>query len=220
MSVIQARPTRYAGCHFRSRLEARWAVFFDFLGIRWVYEPEGFVGCYGMPYLPDFHLPDLYIEGNAVLSTLCNCDRSEAADSGVYVEIKPTAEALHRDGRKLGCCIDYHATPISHSGLLILGDPSDPRLGVPVYSLLKWWKGVALHRVAFHKFANSWELSYVDYSYGGIENVDGDSGIPRGSTPITTTFVEKAQWSGRSAIEQALTAARSARFEHGESGAT
>jgi hypothetical protein len=34
--------TRYAGCRFRSRLEARWAVFFDRLGIAWEYEPEGF----------------------------------------------------------------------------------------------------------------------------------------------------------------------------------
>jgi hypothetical protein len=35
--------TKYKGCRFRSRLEARWAVFFDALGIRWWYEPEGFM---------------------------------------------------------------------------------------------------------------------------------------------------------------------------------
>jgi len=40
--AIAAIPTRYAGCHFRSRLEARWAVFFDHMRIDWVYEPEGF----------------------------------------------------------------------------------------------------------------------------------------------------------------------------------
>jgi len=34
--------TKYRGCRFRSRLEARWAVFFDALGIKWWYEPEGF----------------------------------------------------------------------------------------------------------------------------------------------------------------------------------
>lgn len=34
--------TRYASCRFRSRLEARWAVVFDTLGISWQYEPEGF----------------------------------------------------------------------------------------------------------------------------------------------------------------------------------
>lgn len=51
--------TFYAGCRFRSRLEARWAVLFDSLGIRWDYEPEGFdLGECGY-YLPDFflHLP-------------------------------------------------------------------------------------------------------------------------------------------------------------------
>ncbi len=35
--------TKYKGCRFRSRLEARWAVFFDALGIKWRYEPEGFI---------------------------------------------------------------------------------------------------------------------------------------------------------------------------------
>lgn len=32
-STIKAIETSYAGCRFRSRLEARWAVFFDTLGI-------------------------------------------------------------------------------------------------------------------------------------------------------------------------------------------
>lgn len=56
--TIRAIETRYAGCRFRSRLEARWAVFFDTMGIRWEYEPKGFVTKAG-PYLPDFRLPDL-----------------------------------------------------------------------------------------------------------------------------------------------------------------
>jgi hypothetical protein len=30
---------RYAGVRFRSRLEARWAGFFDGIGSRWNYEP-------------------------------------------------------------------------------------------------------------------------------------------------------------------------------------
>jgi hypothetical protein len=48
-------PTRYKGYHFRSRLEARWAVFFDQLGLDWEYEPQGYV-LDGTPYLPDFKL--------------------------------------------------------------------------------------------------------------------------------------------------------------------
>ena len=53
---IKAIETRYKGYRFRSRLEARWAVFFDALCIEWEYEREGFVLPYG-PYLPDFWLP-------------------------------------------------------------------------------------------------------------------------------------------------------------------
>lgn len=54
-TTIPAIETRYAGCHFRSRIEARWAVFFDHLGIGWEYEPQGFDLDSG-PYLPDFLL--------------------------------------------------------------------------------------------------------------------------------------------------------------------
>lgn len=54
--AIKPIETVYAGCRFRSRLEARWATFFDALGIKWVYEPEGFELADGTRYLPDFHL--------------------------------------------------------------------------------------------------------------------------------------------------------------------
>lgn len=50
--------TRYAGHLFRSRLEARWAVWFDSLKVRWDYEPEGFDLGDGFTYLPDFWLPN------------------------------------------------------------------------------------------------------------------------------------------------------------------
>ena len=42
MEQIKAIETVYKGYKFRSRLEARWAVFFDALGVEWEYEPEGF----------------------------------------------------------------------------------------------------------------------------------------------------------------------------------
>jgi len=53
--AIKAIETSYGGCRFRSRLEARWAVFFDTLHIEWQYEPQGFATPYGL-YLPDFWL--------------------------------------------------------------------------------------------------------------------------------------------------------------------
>lgn len=36
---IAAIPTAYAGNAFRSRLEAKWAAFFDLIGWQWTYEP-------------------------------------------------------------------------------------------------------------------------------------------------------------------------------------
>lgn len=57
MSVVRPIETLYAGCRFRSRLEARWAVFFDRMRIPWEYEAQGFDTPAG-PYLPDFVLTD------------------------------------------------------------------------------------------------------------------------------------------------------------------
>lgn len=48
---IKAIPTTYAGVNFRSRLEARWAAFFDLADIKWEYEPFDLEG-----WCPDFLL--------------------------------------------------------------------------------------------------------------------------------------------------------------------
>ena len=53
--TLQAIETEYRGYRFRSRLEARWAVFFDALNVEWVYEEEGFDLPSGW-YLPDFRI--------------------------------------------------------------------------------------------------------------------------------------------------------------------
>lgn len=55
--MLKPIETEYNGYRFRSRLEARWAVFFDTLGIKWEYEKEGY-NLDGVWYLPDFWLPD------------------------------------------------------------------------------------------------------------------------------------------------------------------
>lgn len=54
--TVKAIETEYKGYRFRSRLEARWAVAFDAMGIEWQYEPEGYVLDDGTKYLPDFKL--------------------------------------------------------------------------------------------------------------------------------------------------------------------
>lgn len=51
--------TRFHGVTYKSREEARWAVFFESLGIDAKYEPEGFELILNrMRYLPDFYLPE------------------------------------------------------------------------------------------------------------------------------------------------------------------
>jgi hypothetical protein len=71
-SLIQAIETNYAGCRFRSRLEARWAVFFDHARLlrsdrtfEWAYEPANFRLANGY-YIPDFRTrligPDGFLE--------------------------------------------------------------------------------------------------------------------------------------------------------------
>lgn len=48
-------PTRYNGQRFRSKTEARWAIFFDILNVPYAYEPEPY-------HLGDhFYLPDFYL---------------------------------------------------------------------------------------------------------------------------------------------------------------
>lgn len=62
--MIKSIDTRYKNHLFRSRLEARYAVLFDALNIKWLYEHEGFELGGTERYLPDFYLPhyDLYAE--------------------------------------------------------------------------------------------------------------------------------------------------------------
>jgi hypothetical protein len=49
----------YSGVTMRSKLEARWAIIFDLLGINWDYEPCHYEVGPGLGYLPDFYLPEL-----------------------------------------------------------------------------------------------------------------------------------------------------------------
>ena len=58
--MIKAIETEYDGYKFRSRTEARWAVYFDSLPtpLKWVYEAEGY-DLDGTWYLPDFWLPEI-----------------------------------------------------------------------------------------------------------------------------------------------------------------
>jgi len=63
----QILETIFNGIRYRSRTEARWAVFFDTLGWNAEYEIEGY-DLDGLWYLPDFYVPEInsfcLIKGN------------------------------------------------------------------------------------------------------------------------------------------------------------
>lgn len=97
--TIKAIETRYRGYRFRSRLEARWAVYFTALGLAWEYEPEGFdLGAVGW-YLPDFFLPELH--------------------GGMWVEVKPHGKADPADEAKWVALVEETARPLFYA----LGTP-------------------------------------------------------------------------------------------------
>lgn len=94
---IAAIPTTFNGIIYRSRLEARYAVFFQKLGIPYEYEPEGFyvpTKCGNKAYLPDFLiLGDCYIE---IKPSSFDPDASDNLD---YIEmLKSFAFQLHHKG--------------------------------------------------------------------------------------------------------------------------
>ena len=99
--TITALETRYAGCLFRSRLEARWAVFFDVWGVKWRYEPDVILLPSGRAYLPDFFLEGIgYVE----------CKPSREVDDGKLCELAGMlwcddgAMPTHEERGYLICC--------------------------------------------------------------------------------------------------------------------
>lgn len=85
--IYKAHPTTYAGVRFRSRLEARWAAFFDVVGWKWEYEPIDLPG-----WSPDFRVE-------------FKCGHSKCSGSHVLlVEVKPYHSIEEFDGHP---CMDY-----------------------------------------------------------------------------------------------------------------
>jgi len=132
-SQIKPIETHYKGYRFRSRLEARWAVFFDAMEYDWKYEPEGFVSTQWetpVRYLPDFYLPS----------------------SKTWVEVKGSDESLKDDARRLEAILDfdsplpgmrdsYDDTAYTR-GLLILGDIPEPRHGRIYHPIIQHHEGL------------------------------------------------------------------------------
>lgn len=199
--------TRYAGCRFRSRLEARWAVFFDSLGVTWEYEPQGFhVGPEGRPYLPDFRL-----------------DRAGGLRP-LWVEVKGTDDAL--DTELLGHAVSPEwgigeetargkSFPASGGGgsvILLLGPVPDPH-PTPMHSVIRSIFGhPCMHRAIVTPDMGLKQIAY-----------ETELAPPDVIGPMVGAATKSAAWSCpdhllHPEIEAAYQAARSARFEHWEAG--
>lgn len=109
--TIKAIETVYNGYRFRSRLEARWAMFFDALGIKYRYEPQGF-SIDGVWYLPDFWLPD----------------------QKWFIEIKPDVDIPEDDIKKIRLLDDNSMNlpaPYQAYGVIVLQGLPDDTPGIP-----------------------------------------------------------------------------------------
>lgn len=171
--AVKSIETHYAGCRFRSRLEARWAVFLDNLHIRWEYEPQGFELPSGR-YLPDFRI---------------TTGMPEAPH--FWIEVKGPAP----DTREVVVAseINLYVGPL----LILVGDIPRRR-----------GDGTA------------WVFSKVEGNpcEDGVWNmVEPETALLRVAYPNEG---DRPGYLGRvpERYEEALTAARSARFEHGERG--
>lgn len=194
--TITAIPTNYAGCRFRSRLEARWAVFFDALGIDWQYEPQGFM-VDTRPYLPDFYLPA----------------------SQTWVEVKGDEQSFRDHAGLYAAALDYGGclpgvgdSDGSTRGLLVLGPVPKHRDGyLPAHALLQHREGVLTN----WGFFTSGGLAY----YPGAGDCRTMELPELGSYTAPGYLSLASQGASRNAFSRparAYTAARSARFEHGE----
>jgi hypothetical protein len=196
---IPAIETRYGGYRFRSRLEARWAVFFDHMHIAWQYEPQGFIVA-GRPYLPDFLLTECgtWVEVKGAESELDHDLMLAAA------ELLPEADCIREQGPRLlilgpipAPCADGDLGWIGLSPVVGSFDgPSDE------VSIVDQWWGFG----GYHKNMRPWVLANTSSS----TPVQWDSGPWLSPMP---DLYEAA------AAEAGYEAARGARFEHGQSGA-
>lgn len=217
--TIKAIETEYAGCRFRSRLEARWAVFFDHMGINWEYEYEGYEVGYptygGKYYLPDFYLPE----------------------TQTWVEVKGSAEAF--DFQLLANAVDWgmglpgtYESEDTQRGLLLLGPIPRMKPGkLPTHPILQHHKGGELNyallfpesvlgikgpNTYWTENVNRYSL-YFDASWGEQE---GQSGWVEEIKKLWNDLPTIDSNSGGifKKIQDSYRAARSARFEHGECG--
>lgn len=224
--TIKAIETRYAGCRFRSRLEARYAVFFDHLKISWEYEYEGFAlksriwdpsSDAATGYLPDFWLPGLQLHVEVKGEFRTDQDVRRLIDNAAALSAPQ------------GGCGDGNDVVIMGRIPPETGDCLPTRLHMHKGSLQgsAWWgegNDQHTHGDEIANDASEWGPQIPGWLRPGIgRNTPEDvmrSWLLDGSWACAGNGSYKPDnwiYAGMR-LRDAYTAARSARFEHGESG--
>ena len=217
--TIKAIQTEYRGYKFRSRLEARWAVFFESMGWKWKYEHQGFnlgwndAGETHIKWLPDFEIE---------IPSFCGGQRA-------YVEVKGDKNAF-KDGRFCES-LDFGGGPplFDHSfrpawlndasfetgqvmPIVVLGDIPHQQWGALFLKVIGHSKGICTgwfmvnqKKLIGNESSVLWDAFRQERQHDSIaySMEDFDPII------IPTRLADKT-------IMDALDDARSARFEHGE----
>lgn len=202
--------TEYNGYKFRSRLEARWAVFFDSLKIKYEYEPEGFEFGDGTRYLPDFYLPEF----------------------DLYVEIKPFDQSVVRhvgDGNEWEEKCRSFRDETGHSILLCYSDPaSDSFKRLFAYFLCDSGGGSLEWNCLFTEFDDTVVICTEPvrkdmsiYTLSTFEDRTDRLGTPAEFAKDKNLLWERAMRDeydphSKTKLNVAKTKARQARFEYGE----
>lgn len=192
---MQAIQTSYKGYLFRSRLEARWAVFFDALCLKWEYEKEGY-DLPGGKYLPDFWLPEME----------CWC---EVKPVGPTPQERMLAEDLGNETDRV--VVFLIGTP---PGKLMVwcSDSTDGSGGT------QWWGEFdESPHFAIGRDGCPCVCMENDHSSRSFSTPEWEGPCP---SLVLTRECQHDDPGTDWIIEQAITAARSARFEHGQSGPT
>ena len=109
--------TYYNGYHFRSRLEARWAVFFDLVNIKYEYETEGYTLPNGDRYLPDFYLPTFQTYIEIKHANLCDEDLTAAKEKCEQLSYVLDAFVMLIMGDPFDCSCNLYCSCYATSGV-------------------------------------------------------------------------------------------------------
>jgi hypothetical protein len=227
---MKAIETIYKGYRFRSRLEARWAVFFDALDIKWEYEKEGYekndngVIC---SYLPDFYLPEfgMHVEVKGVMDERSARTLAHIVDWGSPLPFIDDSKLCKCDGD----AIEAGANPYNFCpGILLLGDIPLLNHGFVIHKIIQQSKGIQVGYFSFLKFYKT--RCFYDCELDLISSFTGDRYFSTHETnfdcyansnkefveafkPISIVVETKL---ANPKVAKAYLSARQARFEFGE----